>query len=98
MTAPAPGPIHRLPASVLFGNAGAELAAGSRALAEGASGLDLAGCADFDSSLIGILLELRRQATSRGQALGLIGPPPNLRKLAQLYGVDALLFGPHEPA
>ena len=98
MSASVSAPIHRLPARVLFGNASAELAAGSRALGEGAQGVDLAACTDFDSSLIGILLELRRQAASRGQALGLIGPPPNLRKLAQLYGVDALLFGPHEPA
>ena len=98
MTDPASGSLHRLPASVLFAAAPAQLAAGSRALAAGATGVDLSGCTDFDSSLIGILLEWRRQCAERAAPIALVGPPPNLRKLAQLYGVDALLFGAHESA
>lgn len=86
------GAPHRLPERVLFGTASAELALCARALAGGAQVFDLSGCADFDSSLIALLLELRREAAPRGVVPRLEGAPPRLRALAALYGVDGLLF------
>jgi phospholipid transport system transporter-binding protein len=88
----AAGAVHRLPASVVFASASAELAGCARALAEGARVFDLSACADFDSSLIVLLLELRRQAAPRGFVPRLEGAPARLRSLAALYGVEDLLF------
>jgi phospholipid transport system transporter-binding protein len=88
----AAGAVHRLPASVVYATASAELAGCARALAEGAQVFDLSACADFDSSLIALLLELRRQAAPRGFVPRLEGAPARLRGLAALYGVDGLLF------
>ncbi|MEK9721001.1 MAG: STAS domain-containing protein [Quisquiliibacterium sp.] len=61
------------------------------AVTQGAS-LDLSTCVHFDSSLVGLLLELIRRQQAAGKTLRLINPPENLRKLAQLYGVNGLLF------
>lgn len=54
--------------------------------------LDLAGCREFDSSLIGVLLELMRRAGAAGARLSLRNPSANLRKLAGLYGIEELLL------
>ncbi len=81
-----------LPARVVYDVAPDILAMCGQALADGARAFDLSACADFDSSLIGILLELERQAATLGGAVRLLDPPPKLRELAQLYGVDDLLF------
>jgi len=54
--------------------------------------LDLGGCREFDSSLIGVLLELERRAAAAGATLSLRNPPANLRKLAGLYGIEELLL------
>ena len=77
---------------MVFATASAELAICARALAGGARVFDLADCADFDSSLIALLLELRRQAAPRGWAPRFEGVAPRLRGLAALYGVEGLLF------
>jgi len=87
-----------LPARVAYDVAPAVLEQCTQAFTDGTRSFDLAACRDFDSSLIGILLELLRQSTALGQAIELTGPPPNLRKLAELYGVQSLLFQPAEPA
>lgn len=70
--------------------ASAALQAARGALAEG-GGLDLAPLARFDSSAVAVLVALRREA---GSGVVFRNPPPNLRKLASLYGVEAVLFGP----
>ncbi|HPU51005.1 MAG TPA: STAS domain-containing protein [Burkholderiaceae bacterium] len=87
-----------LPARVAYDNAPALLDTCGQSLAAGTSRFDLAACADFDSSLIGILLELMRRSVALGRPLQLLNPPPNLRKLAELYGVHSLLFKTDEPA
>ena len=87
-----------LPARVAYDIAPVLLAQYSQALIDGARRLDLAACLDFDSSLIGILLELLRRAATLGATLELANPAPNLRKLAELSGVHSLLFQPAEPA
>ena len=51
--------------------------------------IDLAGLTVFDSAALAVLAALRRDA---GGPLRFANPPANLRKLAALYGVDALLF------
>jgi ABC-type transporter Mla MlaB component len=87
-----------LPARVAYDIAPALLAQCGQALIEGTRRFDLAACVDFDSSLIGILLELLRRSVALGRPLQLVNPPPNLRKLAELYGVQSLLFPSVEPA
>ncbi|HWS73781.1 MAG TPA: STAS domain-containing protein [Quisquiliibacterium sp.] len=96
----------RLPARVVFETMPSVLPEAAAALAsgEGEAAIDLAGCEEFDSSLLALLLELSRLASGRtdpGEAgpasmparpLRVFNPPPNLRKLAALYGVDEMLF------
>ena len=82
-----------LPRNVTFQSAPEALAAAAEALGRGEARFDLGGCAEFDSSLIGVLLELSRRAQAAGLRAVFDAPPANLRKLAGLYGVDALLFG-----
>jgi phospholipid transport system transporter-binding protein len=90
--------LFALPARVAHDVAPALLAQSTRALADGVPGIDLSACQDFDSSLIALLLELLRQASARGAPIRFAMPPANLRKLAALYGVDALLFPVTESA
>lgn len=91
-------PIDSFPGEIRLANAVAALAQARVALrsASGsaaglASGsIDLAGLTVFDSAALAVLAALRRQAAG---PLHFANPPANLRKLAALYGVDALLFG-----
>ncbi len=96
--AASPVDLFALPARVAHDVAPALLAQSRQALAAGAPGVDLRACQDFDSSLIAILLDLLRQASARGAPIRFEMPPANLRKLAALYGVDALLFPVPESA
>lgn len=59
--------------------------------AGGAFEVDASAMAEFDTSALAVLLELRRQAHARGLQLAVLGAPPKLTQLAQLYGVQALL-------
>ncbi|WP_395056025.1 lipid asymmetry maintenance protein MlaB [Polaromonas sp.] len=61
------------------GEAGAEVVADARALQE------------FDSSALAVLLACRRQALAGGKTFSVLGLPERLRRLAGLYGVEALL-------
>ena len=79
----------RLPARVTFETAPQALEAAAGAVAAGVRQFDLSGCTEFDSSLLALLLELSRRA---GAPVRVLGVPPNLRKLAALYGVDEILF------
>jgi phospholipid transport system transporter-binding protein len=82
----------RLAGPVTFATAPGVLAAAAPALARGARDVDLAGCGEFDSSLIAVLLELRRRAAGTGRGCAIRNAPANLRKLAELYGVDGILL------
>lgn len=53
--------------------------------------IDLANVDVFDSSLLALLLDLRRSATSDGQTLGIHNAPAKLVQLATLYGVNELI-------
>jgi len=78
------------PAEITLDVARAALEAASAALRASPGALDLSPLARFDSSAVAVLVALRRDA---GAGLQLRNPPPNLRKLASLYGVEAELFG-----
>jgi phospholipid transport system transporter-binding protein len=53
--------------------------------------LDASPLRELDSAAVALLLACQRQARSQGRDLPVIGMPPKLRQLAQLYGVDGLL-------
>jgi len=83
----------RAPARVMFELAPEVLEELARGLpAAGVAAIDLQHCVEFDSSLIGVLLDLSRRAQASGASLRLLNPSANLRKLAKLYGVEELLF------
>jgi ABC-type transporter Mla MlaB component len=84
--------MHSAPATITFDTAPREVEALARALASEGWTLDLATCTDFDSSLIGVMLELERRALAVGKKCRFSNPPPNLLELARLYGVGELLF------
>ena len=53
--------------------------------------VDATQLARFDSSALAVLLALRRSCGHAGQSLAVRGLVPQLRTLATLYGIDALL-------
>jgi ABC-type transporter Mla MlaB component len=86
-------PVDTFPAEIRLANAVAALAQARAALgsttASTTASIDLAGLTVFDSAALAVLAALRRDL---GGSLRFANPPANLRKLAALYGVDALLF------
>jgi phospholipid transport system transporter-binding protein len=54
--------------------------------------LDASGMTRFDTSALAVLLECRRLAQASGRAFTVRRVPAKLTALAELYGVDALLF------
>ncbi len=53
--------------------------------------IGLAGIDTFDSSLLALLLDLRRTALAEGKTMTLHNPPAKLMQLATLYGVNELI-------
>lgn len=53
--------------------------------------LDLSGVTRADSAGLALLLELTRMALARGGTLQIEKSPPQLRKLAEFFGLDELL-------
>ena len=56
--------------------------------------IDLAGVTEVDSTAVSLLLEWRRQAAAASRTVHYVNLPPNLRSLAELYGVTELLGEP----
>jgi len=54
-------------------------------------GIDASALEQFDSSVLAVLLGLRRALLAQGATLNVHGLPPRLRGLATLYGVAELL-------
>jgi len=79
-----------VPSEITLETAPVALEAAREALRACPDGLDLSALGRFDSAAVAVLVALRREA---GIGLRLRNPPPNLRKLASLYGVEAVLFG-----
>jgi phospholipid transport system transporter-binding protein len=53
--------------------------------------VDASALAQFDSSALGVLVDLHRRAAVTGRACRLIGMPSRLTELARLYGVSELV-------
>ncbi len=53
--------------------------------------IDAAALTQFDTAALALLLHARRAAKAAGRGFEVLGAPPKLRKLAQLYGVEDLL-------
>lgn len=66
---------------------------GARGQSEAAT-IDCAALAQFDSSALAALLHAKRAHAALGgpEQLKITNVPENLRRLAQLYGVEHLLF------
>jgi phospholipid transport system transporter-binding protein len=87
-----------LPARVTFAEAttlARDMEAALAALPAGADTLRVqAGAlAELDTAAIALLLHARRVATARGLRIAVDGASEQLRALAELYGVDALIPG-----
>ena len=54
--------------------------------------VDASNLAQFDSSVLAVLLECHRAADAWGKPFELRNAPPKLVALARLYGVDKLLL------
>ncbi|MCD6734254.1 MAG: STAS domain-containing protein [Burkholderiaceae bacterium] len=87
------GGVFALPAEVTFAGANTVLEQALPSLSGERPAFDLSACRRFDSSLIGVLLELSRRASASGRRCEFVGASGNLRKLCGLYGVENLLFG-----
>lgn len=68
------------------------LKAGLAKIAAGATRVDCAPLAQFDSSALAVLLAWRRAASERGASLAILNLPPKLASLARAYGIDTLLM------
>ncbi len=66
-------------------------AAADQAAGNGAFTVDASALQAFDTSLLSLLLQARREATAAGRRFAISGAPPKLVQLAVLYGVDSLL-------
>lgn len=92
-------PLPALPARLIHADADGFLAKcvaqlNGASLAPGAGlSIDASALTDFDSSVLALLLGVRRAVVSRGGALVVCGMPSRLRDLATLYGVSELLPG-----
>ena len=53
--------------------------------------LDASALQQMDSSAVAVLLACQREAALLGRPLQISGAPPQLKQLAQLYGVESLL-------
>ena len=71
------------------------LSAGLARISAGATAVDCAPLAQFDSSALAVLIAWQRAARERGIALAVLNLPPKLASLAHAYGVDSLLGERH---
>jgi phospholipid transport system transporter-binding protein len=83
----------RLPPSLTLSSAAGVLGALQAPAAAGGNTLDIDASAleVFDTAALALLLHARRLAQARGLAWRVLGAPPKLTQLAQLYGVAELL-------
>ncbi|SIT36657.1 conserved hypothetical protein [Paraburkholderia ribeironis] len=75
-------------ATLTHASARAALAAGLQRIEAGATGVDCAPLAQFDSSALAVLLAWRRAGDARGINFEIVNLPAGLASLARAYGVD----------
>lgn len=78
-------------ATLTADNAQTALQQGLDAISAGQTEFDLAALTAVDSAAVATLLAWKRAAADKGAGLVFHHMPPNLRSLADLYGVDELL-------
>jgi phospholipid transport system transporter-binding protein len=86
----------RLPEQITLRNARAVLAVLGAELSAQPGGvsaveLDASALVQFDSSALGVLVELHRRAATTQRSCRLVGMPLRLAELARLYGVSELV-------
>ena len=81
----------RVVGPVVISTAAALKNAGDKAVADGATVVDLGGVAEADSAAVALLLSWVRVARETKQSLTVVNPPESIRSLAALYGVADLL-------
>jgi phospholipid transport system transporter-binding protein len=89
----------QLPATATLAEASALAKGAEQALMEGVGAgnaraplvIDASALANFDTSVLSVLLHARRLAAGAGCGFELSGAPPKLAQLASLYGVAELL-------
>ena len=82
-------------ATLTHESAKAAFEAGLQRIAAGATGVDCAPLAQFDSSALAVLLAWERAAQARGTPFEIVNLPAGLASLAQAYGVDTLISTRH---
>ena len=82
-------------ATLTHESAKAAFEAGLQRIAAGATGVDCAPLAQFDSSALAVLLAWARAGEARGVKFEIVNLPAGLASLAQAYGVDTLLSARH---
>jgi phospholipid transport system transporter-binding protein len=87
---------HAITGELSFANVVAALDAARAALNDGQGPfeIDLGGVTRADSAALALLLEMARQARSRGRELRCLGAPEQLRRLAGFFGVTDVLALP----
>ena len=80
---------------VTMKNVTAVLAESARVFSTPRIVVDLGGITEVDSSAVSLFLEWRRTAAKAGRTIEYRNMPPNLRTLAELYGVLDLLGPQH---
>jgi ABC-type transporter Mla MlaB component len=83
------------PARITIAEAGRFREQALVACAAGQCDFDLSPLVEYDSAAIAVLLGIRRGPGGLGARF--LNVPPNLRKLALLYGVESLLFEERAP-
>lgn len=84
----------RLPERVTMADAPRLIEAGLAALRGGEREIDLGAVAECDSSVLACINEWRRHAARLGQGeLKVSNAPEAIRRIARLYGVEALALG-----
>jgi phospholipid transport system transporter-binding protein len=89
----------QLPATATLAEASALARSAEQALMSGVGeggaraplAVDASALANFDTSILAVLLQARRLAQGAGCDFTISGAPPKLAQLAQLYGVAELL-------
>jgi phospholipid transport system transporter-binding protein len=89
-----PGPAAmQLPPSATLADAPALLQQWRQSLASGSGPVkvDASGLQNFDTSALALLMHAHRLARAAGRPFSVVGAPPKLAQLAQLYGIEELL-------